>query len=154
MGSSNRARRASGPVRGIAPHRRPRRPPGALSSTYGEDLHRHRAGRTDQPDRLPRAVPHERLADRRLVRDTSLRGRGLGRADDDVLLLRPFGFHHHVAADLDLLMLGLLVDDLSVLDLLLERHDAALEERLIVLRLLELGVLRDVSEFHGPVDAL
>src|SRR5438093_11773388 len=129
MGSSSRARRAFGLVRGVAPRRRPRRPPRALSSTYGEDLHLHRAGRNDQPDRRPRALPHERLAARRLVRDTSLRGRGLGRADDDVLLLRSLGFYHHVAADLDLLVLRLLVDDLSVLDLLLERHDAALEER-------------------------
>src|SRR5256886_10426368 len=132
MGSSNRARRASGPVRGIAPHRRPRRPPRAMSSTYGEDLHLHRAGRNVQPDRFPCAVSHEGLADRRFVGDPALGGRGLRRPDDDVLLLRTTGLDHHVATDLDGLVLGLLVDDLSALDHPLEREDPGFEGRLIV----------------------
>jgi len=47
-----------------------------------------------------------------------------------------------------------LVDQLGVLDHLLERHDPALEEGLVVLGLLELGVLAVIAEFHSRVDAL
>src|SRR2546421_3523501 len=154
MESSNHVRRAAfGDREGLLP-RRPRRPPRALSSTYGEDLHLHRAGRNVQPDRFPCAVSHEGLADGRFVGDPALGGRGFRRADDDVLLLRTTGLDHHVATDLDGLVLGLLVDDLSVLDHLLEREDPAFEERLIVLCLLELRVLREVAELHGGVNPL
>ena len=64
------------------------------------------------------------------------------------------GLDDHVAADFDQIVFGLLVDDLRVLDHLLERHDPALEEGLVVLGLLELGILREVAEFHRGVDAL
>src|SRR6266513_5163461 len=154
MESWNRARRAAARAGEASPPRRPRRPPRARSSTYGEDLHLHRAGRNVQPDRFPGAVSHERLADRRLVGDPALGGRCLRRPDDDVLLLRTTGLDHHVTTDLDGLVLCLLVNDLGVLDHLLEREDPALQERLVVLRLLELGVLREVAEFHGGVNAL
>src|SRR5207237_8785410 len=59
-----------------------------------------------------------------------------------------------VAFDLVGLVLRLLVNDLSVLHHLLDREEATLEERLIILCLLELGVLGEVSELHGRVDAL
>ena len=59
-----------------------------------------------------------------------------------------------MASDLDLVVVALLVDDLRLLDHLLERHDPAFQEGLIVLRLLELGVLGEVAELHGRVDAL
>src|SRR4029079_9875845 len=80
--------------------------------------------------------------------------RRLGRAHDDVLLLAALGLDGDVAAHLDDVVLGLLVDELGVLDHLLEGHDPALEEGLVVLGLLELGVLAVVPEFHGRVDAL
>ena len=54
---------------------------------------------------------------------------------------------------MDVVVLGL-VDDRGVLHHLLERLDATLEEGLVVLGLLELGILREVAEFHRGVDAL
>ena len=59
-----------------------------------------------------------------------------------------------MAAHLDEVVPGLLIDELCVLDGLLERHDATLEEGLVVLGLLELGVLREVAELHRRVDPL
>src|SRR3989454_224810 len=134
MESWSRARRAAVRARGARPPHRPRRPRRDLSSTDGEDLHLHRAGRNDQPDRLPCAVTHERLPYRGLVGDPPLGRSGLGGPDDHVLLGGAIGLHHDVAADLDLVVMRLLVDDDRLLDHLLEGEDAALEERLVVLR--------------------
>jgi len=99
-------------------------------------------------------VADEGLADRRLVADAAFGRRGFGRADDDVLIALAVLLDRDVAADLDDLVVLVLVDDRRVLDHLLEGEDATLEEGLIVLRLLELGVLRVVAELHGRVDTL
>ena len=55
-------------------------------------------------------------------------------------------------ADLDVLGRVLLVDDRGVLDQRLERLDPALDERLLVLGVLVLGVLREVAVLLGVVD--
>jgi hypothetical protein len=47
-----------------------------------------------------------------------------------------------------------LVDDRGVLDQRLERLDPPLDERLLVLGVLVLGVLREVAVLLGVVDAL
>jgi hypothetical protein len=97
-------------------------------------------------------VAEEGLAHRGLVADATLGRRGLGGADDHVLDLLAVHVQLHLAADLDLLVVAVRVDDDGVLHHLLEREDAALEEGLVVLRLLQLGVLGEIAELHGGVD--
>src|SRR5438105_3753544 len=84
----------------------------------------------------------------------SIRWTRLRRTDDAVLLFLSIRFRHHVASDLDLVVVGSLIDHHGLLDHLLERHDAAFQEGLIVLGLLELGVLGEIAELHGGMDAL
>src|SRR5919197_5121725 len=74
--------------------------------------------------------------------------------DDGVVLALAVDLDDDVATELDLVVVAVLIDDDRVLDHLLERHDAALDERLLVLRVLELGVLREIAELHRRVDAL
>src|SRR6185503_166153 len=138
----------------LAPTLWPSRSPWTLRSTDRQDLHFHGARGHGDFHCLTRAVTLERAPDRRLVADLPLLRRCLSRSDDRVLLFASVGLDRNVAPDLDEIVLLVLVDDLSVLDHLLEGHDPALEEGLVVLRLLQLGVLGEIAELHGRVDPL
>src|SRR6476660_8375617 len=108
-------------------------------------------------DRVAALVLEQRLADRGLVGELLLPGVRLGRADDRVLVgvagLLVLDVHGH--ADLDDVgrQLGR-VDDLRGAQALLELGDLLLEHHLLVLGVVVLGVLRDVAELAGLLDAL
>src|SRR3979409_2634710 len=91
--------------------------------TDREDLHLDHARRYRHLHRFASLVALQSAADRGLVADLALGRRGLGRADDHVLLLAALSLDGDVAADLDDVVLRLLVDQLRVLDHLLEGHD-------------------------------
>ena len=101
--------------------------------------------------------PDDRLADRRLVRELVLGRVGLGRADDVVLdrLLGVDVAQANVRADRDDVGRDLpLLDHARIAQLLLEPGDPVLEQHLVVLGVVVLGVLRDVAELAGNADAL
>ena len=88
------------------------------------------------------------------LRDPALGGLGLGRADDRERLLAVVALDLDGRADLDVVGRVVLVDDRGVLDQRLERLDPALDERLLVLGVLVLGVLGEVAVLLGVVDPL
>src|SRR3990170_5488283 len=107
-------------------------PSRSVPSADPEDPELDRACRDGELHGLAGAVTDERLAHRRLVADAALARRGLGGADDDVLLAVAVGLDDDLAPDLHLLVVAALDDD-GLLEHLLEREDAALEEGLVVL---------------------
>ena len=109
------------------------------------------AGHLDD-DLLALLPAEQRPADRALVRDPALAGLRLGRADDRERLLAVVALDADRRADLDVVGRVVLVDEGGVLDQRLERLDPALDERLLVLGVLVLGVLGQVAVFLGVVD--
>src|SRR4051794_15422261 len=118
------------------------------------DLELDGAARRGHLDHIALLVTEHGLPHRRLVREPVVGRVGLGRADDLVLVGLPIvdvlDFHlgadrHHVLRDVG----G--VDDARGAELLLQAGDAALEQRLLVLGVVVLGVLGDVAELaSGP----
>src|SRR5918994_2384342 len=108
-------------------------------------------------DGLALLLAEDRLADRRLVRELLLRRVGLPRADD-VVLDRFLGGDvpkADVRADADDVFRDLLlVDHARRQEPLLELGDPVLEHRLLVLRVVVLGVLGDVAELTSDADAI
>src|SRR4051794_19555642 len=131
--------------------------PVSLSGLDFQDLELHRPARGRDLDRLALLLADDRLADGRLVRELVLGRVRLGRADDPVLdrLLGVDVAQLHLGADRDD-VLGdvLLADHAGVAQPLLERGDAVLEQRLLVLRVVVLGVLGDVAELACDADAV
>jgi hypothetical protein len=86
-----------------------------------------------------------------------LGGVGLGRADHPELLrlARLLVFHMHNGTHSNGLGVDvLLVDDARAAQLVLELHDSRLQHRLLVLGVVVLGVLGDVAELAGLLDAV
>src|SRR5215210_7087564 len=99
----------------------------------------------------------QRLPDRGLVRKLLLGRSGLGRADDLELLglARLLVLDVDDGADADGLGVEVLVvDDGSPAQPVLKRRDPLLQHRLLVLRVVVLGVLRDVPELTRRLDAV
>src|ERR1035437_2329 len=106
----------------------------ALGRLDVHDLELELAARRCDLDGLALLAAHDRLADRRLVRELVLGGIGLGRADDVVLdrLVRPDVAEAHLRPDRDLARLDLLLrDDARVREALLEQRDARLQVGLL-----------------------
>ncbi len=115
-----------------------------------------RAVRQRDRDLIALALAHQRTPDRRDVREL-LRGLGLGGADDreGLRLAGVVELDAHGVADLDDLVVDLVpADHGGRAELLLEGEDARLEHRLLVLGVVVLGVLGDVPELTGLLDAL
>src|SRR5690242_14022485 len=108
-------------------------------------------------DRVAALVPEQGLADRRLVGELLLPRVRLGRADDRVLValagLLVLDVHGHPDLDNIGRQVGG-VDHLRGAQALLELGDLLLEHHLLVLGVVVLGVLRDVAELAGLLDAL
>src|SRR5258706_1150598 len=119
-----------------------------------DDRVREVAGRDLDDDLLALLLAEEGAADRALVADPTLGRFGLGRTDDREGLLAVVAQDSDRRADLDVIRGVVLVDDRGVLDQRLERLDPALDERLLVLGVLVLGVLREVAVLLGVVDPL
>src|SRR5207245_5566333 len=122
-----------------------------------QDLVLERSARRGDLDDLALLAAHDRLADRRLVRELVRRGIGLGRADDAVLdgLVRVHVLQADLRADGDLAGLDLLLrDDARGLQPLLENRDPGLEMGLLVLRVVVLRVLGDIPELACDADPL
>src|SRR6185312_15636937 len=122
-----------------------------------QDLELHRPARGRDLDGLALLLADDRLADGRLVRELVLGGVRLGGADDPVLdrLLRVDVAQLHLGADRDDVLGDVLLGDHArVAEPLLERGDAVLEQRLLVLGVVVLGVLGDVAELAGDADAV
>src|SRR5207342_176509 len=131
--------------------------PGASGGLDVHDLEADRPSRHRHLDRLALLVADEGAADRRLVREAGVGRIGLGRADDlvrvdvavvDILHADARADRHHVGADV------LRIDDPGGAKLLLEPRDAMLEQRLLVLGVVVLGVLGDVAELARLADAV
>src|SRR5579875_1435024 len=121
------------------------------------DLELPRPPRRRRLDDVALLVPHDRLADRRLVRELHLGRVRLGRADDVVLdrLVRGHVLEAHLGSYRDLARADLLLrHDARVLQPFLERRDPRLEVGLVVLRRVVLGVLGDVAELARGADPL
>src|SRR5260221_3661992 len=99
------------------------------------------AGGDLDDDLLALLLAEEGAADRALVADPTLGRFGLGRSDDREGLLAVVGHDGDRRADLDVIRGVLLVDDRGVLDQRLERLDPSLDERLLVLGFVVLGIL-------------
>ena len=124
-----------------------------LSRLDFQDLELERSARGGDLHRLALLVADDGLADRRLVRELILRRVRLGRADDLVLdrLLSGDVAQPDLRADRDdVLRHVLLADHLGVAELLLELRDPMLEQRLLVLGVVVLGVLGDVRTRAPP----
>ena len=127
-------------------------PPAAAGLGDADDLVGEVAGRDLDDDLLALLLAEQGAPDRALVRDPALGGLGLGRADDRERFLAVRALDRDGRADLDVVGRVVLVDDRGVLDQRLERLDPALDERLLVLGVLVLGVLGQVAVFLGVVD--
>src|SRR3954470_932064 len=158
-GSIPSARRASSLRRRVA--RSSASPPAwvLIASGYVNlgDLELELAAGHGDGDHVVSLAAQQRLADRGLVGEPLVRRVGLGRADDRVrrrlarlvVLDVDQGAHaHDVVVELG----G--VDHRGRAQLVLERGDPRLEHRLLVLGVVVLGVLRDVPELAGLLDAL
>src|SRR5690349_11704230 len=111
----------------------------------GGDLHEHL---------LALLLAEQGAAHGRLVGDLA-RGRlGLRGAHDLERLGALVAVHLHGGADLDVVAGGVLVDQRRVLDHRLEGLDPALDERLLVLGVLVLGVLAQVAVLFRVMDPL
>jgi len=106
-----------------------------------DDLVGEVPGRDLHDDLLALLLAEQRAPDGALVADPALGRLGLGRADDRERLLAVVAGDLDGRADLDVVGRVVLVDDRRVLDQRLERLDPALDERLLVLGVLVLGVL-------------
>src|SRR5207253_2315955 len=95
----------------------------------------------------------QRTTDGRLVRDPPVGGSSLCGADDHERLLAILALDGNRRADLDVVARVVLVDERGVLDERLERLDPALDEGLLVLGVLVLGVLGQIAVFLCVVDA-
>src|ERR1700684_3121362 len=116
-----------------------------------------RAARDLDGARLVALVSDQRAADRRLVGELRLLRLRLGRAHDRVLdrLARLFVLDVDDRADLHYVSREVLrLDHARHPQLLLQLRDAALEHRLLVLRVVVLRVLRDVAELARLLDPL
>src|SRR5450759_2161381 len=116
----------------------------------------HPAGRQRDRDRLALLAADDSLADGRLVADLHVAGIGLRRADHlvDVYLAALSVLEFDLAAERDLVVLLGRADDRGVRQDLVDLDDPALDPRLLVLGVVVLGVLRDVAELLGFLDAL
>src|SRR5262245_30453959 len=115
------------------------------------------AARSLHLDGLALLPAHDRLADRRLVRELVLGRVRLRGADDVVLdgLLRGHVPQLHLRAHRDDVLLDVLLrDHASIGQLLLEDRDAMLEQRLVVLGVVVLRVFCNVAELARDADAL
>src|SRR2546423_3720555 len=119
-----------------------------------DDLVGEVAGRHANEDLLALLLAEQGPSDGTLVRDPALGGLRLRRADDREGLLAVGALDRDGGADLDMVGRVVLVDDRGVLDQRLERLDPALDERLLVLGVLVLGVLAEVAVLLGVVDPL
>ena len=117
-----------------------------------DDLVGEVAGGDLHDDLLALLLAEQGAPDRALVGDPALGRLGLGGADDRERLLAVGALDRDGRADLDVVGRVVLVDDRGVLDQRLERLDPALDERLLVLGVLVLGVLGQVAVFLGVVD--
>src|SRR6185503_6208890 len=129
----------------------------SLSGLDFQDLELHRPARGRDLDGLALLLADDRLADGGLVRELVLGRVRLGGADDPVLdrLLRVDVAQLHLRADRDDVLGDVLLGDHArVAEPLLERGDAVLEQRLLVLGVVVLGVLGDVAELAGDADAV
>src|SRR5207249_629647 len=134
------------------PARRPtpsRRPLGDRDDLVG-DVAR---GNLDR-DVLALLLAEQRAPDRALVADPAFGRLGLGRADDGERLRAVGAADLDRRADLDVVVGVVLVDERGVLDQRLDHLDAALDERLLVLGVLVLGILREVAVLLGVMDPL
>src|SRR6185503_10373352 len=111
-----------------------------------------RTGRGLDRDLVALLVSHQGGADRRLVADAPVARSSLCRAHDGEGLFPVGSLDHDLGADADLVAVDLF-DDFRVLQLRLERGDAALQERLLLLGVLVLRVLGDVAIQLRVVDA-
>src|SRR5688572_5013674 len=136
-------------VRGGAPRRH--RPE---DSADAGDLVREVARGHLHDDLLALLLAQERATDGALIGDPAFAGLRLGRADDRERLLAVAALDADLRADLDVVGRMVLVDDRGVLDQRLERLDPALDERLLVLGVLVLGVLGQVAVLLGIVDPI
>src|SRR5688572_1776895 len=116
-----------------------------------DDRVREVAGRDLDDDLLALLLAEQGASHGRLVGDPSLGRLRLGGADDEERLRPVLALHLYGGADLDVVGGGVLVDQGRVLDQRLERLDPALDERLLVLGVLVLGVLGQVAVFLGVV---
>src|SRR5580700_488819 len=119
-----------------------------------DDLDLTRSARTDHIDRVTDAVTEQRLADRRLHRDPSLGNVDLGGTDDRERLLPEVILDIDGRADTHDAALAALFDDHGIAEHVLDHENATLEHSLLVLRLIVFGILRDVAEVLGVLDAL
>src|SRR5579884_208654 len=129
----------------------------ALRSLDLHDLELEGAAGSLDLDDLALLLPHDRLADGRLVGELVLGGIGLRGADDVVLerLVRLHVAQADARADRDGVLGDLLLRDHPCgQEPLLELRDLVLEHRLLVLRVVVLRVLGDVAELTGDADAL
>src|SRR6476661_7966425 len=126
---------------------RPPRPLGDADDLVGEV-----AGRDLDDDLLALLLAEQGAPDRALVRDPAFGGLGLGRTDDRERFLAVRALDRDGRPDLDVVGRMVLVDDRGVLDQRLERLDPSLDERLLVLGVLVLGVLGQVAVLLGVVD--
>src|SRR6185503_15223124 len=120
----------------------------------GDDLVGDVAGGDLDGHVLALLLAEEGATDRALVADLALGRLGLGGADDGEALraVRPADLHGR--ADLDVVVRVVLVDEGRVLDERFQGLDPALDERLLVLGVLVLGVLREVAVLLRVVDPL
>src|SRR5215211_4607770 len=115
------------------------------------------AARRGDLDRLALLAPEDRLPDRRFVRELVPGGIGLGGADDVVLdrLPRVDVLELHARTDGDGVRGDLRGVEHACLPEPLEQHrDPALEQGLLVLRVVVFGVLADVAELARDADAV
>src|SRR5512141_870705 len=111
-----------------------------------DDLVGEIAGGDANDDLFALLLAEQGAPDRALVGDPALGRLRLGGADDGEALL--------TVAALDVDGRPVLVDDRGVLDQRLERLDPPLDERLLVLGVLVLGVLGQIAVFLGVVNPL
>src|SRR4029078_9170422 len=103
------------------------------------------AGRDLDASLLALLLAAQRSTDRALVADPALRRLGLRRTDDRELLLAVLALGVDRRADLRVGPGVVVLDARGLLDQRLERLDPALDERLLVLGVLVLGVLAEVA---------
>src|SRR5262245_47018840 len=125
-------------------------PPDCLADA--DDLVDRVSRRDRDRDLVALLATQECPADRRLIGDPAVRRRRLRRPHDRVLLAATVAFELHGGANLDVGRGVVLVDDHGVLDQRGQGLDPALDERLLVLGVLVLGVLRDVAVLLGFLD--
>src|SRR5512146_2164794 len=117
-----------------------------------DDLVREVASGDANDDLFALLLAEEGTPDGALVGDPALGRLRLGGTDDGEALFAIAALDRHRRADLDVVGRDVLVDDRGVLDQGLEGLDPPFDERLLVLGVLVLGVLRQVAVLLGVVD--